>query len=92
MSKQSLGSLSFDHSASPDFYFYFFYFILTLIWLVSHAELLATCLSSQKTFEGVKTETWGVRLGKYLKEYVVSEKKIEITGMKDFLTRVGVLS
>ena len=39
------------------FYFILFYFILTLIWLVSHAELLDTCLFSQKTFEGIKTET-----------------------------------
>ena len=57
------------------FYFYF-YFILTLIWLVSHAELLDTCFFSQKTFEGIKTETW-VRLGNYLEEYAVSgENKI----------------
>ena len=40
---------------------------------MSHAELLDTCLFSQKTFEGTKTETW-VGLGKYLKEYVVSEE------------------
>ena len=56
------------------FYFILFYFILTLIWLVSHAELLDTCLFSQKTFEGIKTETW-VRLGEYHKEYVVSREK-----------------
>ena len=37
---------------------------------MSHAELLDTCLFSQKTFE-IKTETW-VRLGKYLEGYVVS--------------------
>ena len=53
--------------------FILFYFILTLIWLVGHAELLDTCLFSQKTFEGIKTETW-VRLGKYHKEYVVSRE------------------
>ena len=50
-----------------------FYFILTLIWLVNYAELLDTCLFSQKTFEGIKTETW-VRLGEYYKEYVVSRE------------------
>ena len=53
--------------------FILFYFILTLIWLVSRAELLDTCLFSQKTFEGIKTETW-VRLEKYHKEYVVSRE------------------
>ena len=40
---------------------------------MSHAELLDTCLFSQKTFEGIKTETW-VRLGKYHKGYVVSRE------------------
>ena len=72
------------------FYFYFYYFILTLIWLVSHAELLDTCFFSQKTFEGIKTETW-VRLGNYLEEYAVSGEN-KITEMIGFLVRVGVLS
>ena len=54
-------------------FFILFYFILTLIWLVSHAELLDIYLFSQKTFEGIKTETW-VRLGKYHTEYVVSRE------------------
>ena len=40
---------------------------------MSHAELLDTCLFSQKTFKEIKTNTW-VRLEKYLKEYVVSEE------------------
>ena len=40
---------------------------------MSHAELLDIYLFSQKTFKGIKTETW-VRLGKYLEEYVVSEE------------------
>ena len=69
---------------------YLFYFILTLIWLVSYAELLDTCLFSQKTFEGIKTKTW-VRLGNYLEEYTVSGEN-KITEMIDFLARVGVLS
>ena len=70
--------------------FILFYFILTLIWLVSHAELLDTCIFSQKTFEGIKTETW-VRLGNYLEEYAVSGEN-KITEMIGFLVRVGVLS
>ena len=53
---------------------FLFCFILTLIWLVSYAELLDTYLFSQKIFEGIKTETW-VRLGEYHKEYVVSREK-----------------
>ena len=57
---------------------------------MSHAELLDTCLFSQKTFEGIKTETW-VRLGNYLEEYAVSEEN-KITEMMGFLARVGVLS
>ena len=48
-----------------------FYLILTLIWLVSHANLLNACLFSQKTFQVTTTETW-VRLGKDPKEYAVS--------------------
>ena len=68
----------------------FFYFILTLIWLVSHAELLDTYFFSQKTFEGIKTETW-VRLGNYLGEYAVSGEN-KITEIIGFLVRVGVLS
>ena len=70
--------------------YFYFYFILTLIWLVSHAELLDICFFSQKTFEGIKTETW-VRLGNYLEEYAVSGEN-KITEMIGFLVRVGVLS
>ena len=57
---------------------------------MSHAELLDTCLFSQKIFEGIKTETW-VRLGSYLGEYAVSGEN-KITEMIGFLVRVGVLS
>ena len=71
-------------------FLFYFYFILTLIWLVSHAELLDTCFFSQKTFEGIKTETW-VRLGNYLEEYAVSGEN-KITEMIGFLVRVGMLS
>ena len=71
-------------------FLFYFYFILTLIWLVSHAELLDTYFFSQKTFEGIKTETW-VRLGNYLGEYAVSGEN-KITEMIGFLVRVGVLS
>ena len=69
---------------------YLFYFILTLIWLVSYTELQDTCLFSQKTFEGIKTETW-VRLENYLQEYTVSGEN-KMTEMISFLARVGVLS
>ena len=68
----------------------FFYFILTLIWLVSYAELLDTCFFSQKTFEEIKTKTW-VRLENYLEEYTVSGEN-KITEMIGFLVRVSVLS
>ena len=71
-------------------FLFLFHFILTLIWLVSHAELLDTCLFSQKTFEEIKTETW-VRLENYLEEYAVSGEN-KITEMIGFLARVGVLS
>ena len=47
-------------------------------------------LFSQKTFEGIKTETW-VRLENYLEEYAVSGEN-KITEMIGFLVRVGVLS